>query len=94
LISIIERGDSYAALTELMGRWVIEVDLEGTETLNPWDLPLGQTTPTKDKIAFLENLTRHMIGDRPTTDSGLLDTVLSDAITHRRQHQSSRPPFI
>src|SRR6266436_3663602 len=43
LISIIERGDSYAALTELMGGWVIDVDLEGIETLNPWDLPPGQT---------------------------------------------------
>ena len=70
LISIIERGDSYAALTELMGGRVIEVDLEGTETLNPWDLPPGQATPSKDKIAFLKNLTRHMIGDGPTTDSG------------------------
>ena len=61
LISIIERGDSYAALTELMGGRVVEVDLEGAETLNPWDLPPGQATPSKDKIAFLKNLTRHMI---------------------------------
>src|SRR5262245_58685491 len=49
LISIIERGDSYAALTELMGGRVIDVDLEGSETLNPWDLPPGQLTPGKDK---------------------------------------------
>jgi type IV secretory pathway VirB4 component len=91
LISIIERGDSYAALTELMGGRVVEVDLEGTETLNPWDLPPGQVTPSKDKIAFLKNLTRHMIGDGPTTDSGLLDTVLSDAITRVYRRVESRP---
>jgi len=91
LISIIERGDSYAALTELMGGRVVEVDLEGTETLNPWDLPPGQTTPSKDKVAFLKNLTRHMIGDGPTTDSGLLDTVLSDAITRVYRRVESRP---
>jgi type IV secretory pathway VirB4 component len=48
LISIIERGDSYEPLTELMGGRVIEVDLEGSETLNPWDLPPGQTTPSRD----------------------------------------------
>jgi type IV secretory pathway VirB4 component len=60
LISIIERGDSYRPLVELMGGRVIEVDLEGSETLNPWDLPPGETQPTKDKIAFLKNLTRHM----------------------------------
>jgi type IV secretory pathway VirB4 component len=91
LISIIERGDSYAALTELMGGRVVEVDLEGTETLNPWDLPPGQTTPSKDKIAFLKNLTRHMIGDGPATDSGLLDTVVSDAIARVYRRVESRP---
>src|SRR5213592_542574 len=91
LISIIERGDSYAALTELMGGRVIDVDLEGAETLNPWDLPPGQLTPSKDKIAFLKNLTRHMIGDGPTTDTGLLDTVLSDAITRVYRRVESRP---
>jgi type IV secretory pathway VirB4 component len=91
LISIIERGDSYAALTELMGGRVVEVDLEGTETLNPWDLPQGQVTPTKDKIAFLKNLTRHMIGDGPGTDSSLLETILSDAIACVYRRVASRP---
>src|SRR5213594_2514019 len=91
LISIIERGDSYAPLTELMGGRVIEVDLEGRETLNPWDLPPGQITPTKDKLAFLKSLTRHMIGDGPATDSGLLDTVLSDAIIRVYRRVENRP---
>jgi hypothetical protein len=91
LISIIERGASYAALTELMGGRVVEVDLEGMETLNPWDLPPGQVTPSKDKIAFLKNLTRHMIGDGPGTDSGLLDTVVSDAIVRVYRRVESRP---
>jgi type IV secretory pathway VirB4 component len=96
LISIIERGDSYAPLTELMGGRVIEVDLEGTETLNPWDLPLGQIAPSKDKIAFLKNLTRHMIGESRDTDPGLLDSVLGDAIgrVYRRaeMRSSNRTP--
>jgi len=38
-ISILERGDSYRPLVELMGGRVIEVNLDGNETLNPWDLP-------------------------------------------------------
>jgi type IV secretory pathway VirB4 component len=91
LISIIERGDSYAPLTELMGGRVIEVDLEGGETLNPWDLPPGQTTPGKDKIAFLKNLTRHMIGESPGADTGLLDTVLGDAISRVYRRARMRP---
>jgi hypothetical protein len=63
-----------------MGGRVIEVDLEGSETLNPWDLPLGEIQPTKDKIAFLKNLTRHMIGDLGQSDTSLLDNILSEAI--------------
>jgi type IV secretory pathway VirB4 component len=80
LISIVERGDSYRPLVELMGGRVIEIDLEGSETLNPWDLPPGEVHPTKDKIAFLKNLTRHMIGDLGQSDTSLLDNILSDAI--------------
>ena len=86
LISILERGDSYRPLVELMGGRVIEVDLEGSETLNPWDLPPGETSPGKDKIAFLKNLTRHMLGDSPGSDTSLLDNLISDAIarTYKR----------
>jgi type IV secretory pathway VirB4 component len=34
-ISILERGDSYRPFVELMGGRVIEVNLDGTEALNP-----------------------------------------------------------
>jgi type IV secretion system protein TrbE len=80
LISILERGDSYEPLVELMGGRVINVDLDGRETLNPWDLPAGETAPSNEKTAFLKNLTRHMIGESPGADSALLDNVLTDAI--------------
>lgn len=85
-ISIIERGDSYQPLVELMGGRVIDVKLDGAETLNPWDLPPGETAPSKEKIAFLKNLTRHMIGDSPGSDNSLVDNLLSDAIarTYKR----------
>ena len=86
LISILERGDSYRPLVELMGGRAIDVRLEGTETINPWDLPPGRTAPGKEKIAFLKNLTLHMIGDSPGSDRTLLDNLLSDAIarTYKR----------
>lgn len=94
LVSILERGDSYEPLVELMGGRVITVDLEGTETLNPWDLPLGETEPTREKIAFLKSLARHMIGEKPGEDTSLLDSVLTDAIGRtykRRAAQLSNP---
>jgi hypothetical protein len=80
LISILERGDSYQPLVELMGGRVINVDLDGKETLNPWDLPAAETSPSNEKTAFLKNLTRHMIGNSPGADTALLDNVLTDAI--------------
>jgi type IV secretory pathway VirB4 component len=85
-ISILERGDSYRPLVELMGGRVIEVNLDGNETLNPWDLPVGEKSPSKEKIAFLKNLTRHMIGDAPGSDTTLVDNVISEAIgrTYKR----------
>jgi len=89
-ISIIERGDSYQPLVELMGGRVISVELNGRETLNPWDLPPRETTPGKDKIAFLKNLTRHMIGDSPGSDSSLVDNLLSDAIARTYKRCSIR----
>jgi Type IV secretory pathway, VirB4 components len=98
LISILERGDSYRPLVELMGGRCIDVDLEGSVTLNPWDLPPGSGTPGKDKIAFLKNLTRHMIGDSPNSDTALLDNLLSEAIsrTYKRcaiRHSNPIPTF-
>jgi TraG P-loop domain len=80
LISILERGDSYEPLVELMGGRVINVDLDGRETLNPWDLAAGEIVPSNEKTAFLKNLTRHMIGESPGVDTALLDNVLTDAI--------------
>jgi type IV secretory pathway VirB4 component len=97
-ISILERGDSYRPLVELMGGRVIEVNLDAGETLNPWDLPQGETVPNKEKIAFLKNLTRHMIGDSPGSDNSLVDTLLNDAIvrTYKRcaiRYSSPIPTF-
>ena len=85
-ISILERGDSYQPLVDLMGGRVIDVRLDGAETLNPWDLPAGETAPSKEKVAFLKNLTRHMIGDSPGSDNSLIDNLLSEAIgrTYKR----------
>jgi hypothetical protein len=91
LISILERGSSYRPLVELMGGRSIDVDLEGAETLNAWDLPPGTTVPSKEKIAFLKNLTRHMIGMHDSSaDTAILDNLLTDAIVSTYQRCRAR----
>jgi type IV secretory pathway VirB4 component len=88
LISILERGDSYQPLVELMGGEMIEMSLDSDQTINPWDLPKGEDRPSNDQISFLKNLTRHMLGENtpPDLDIDLLDSVLLEAIgsTYKR----------
>src|ERR1700747_3614478 len=88
LISIIERGDSYGPLVELMGGRMITMSLDSDQTINPWDLPEGENRPSNHQISFLKNITRHMLGENtpPDLDIDLLDSVLLEAIasTYKR----------
>ena len=97
LISILERGDSYQPLVELMGGQMIEMSLDSHQTINPWDLPAGEKGPSNDQISFLKNLTRHMLGENtpPDLDIDLLDSVLLEAIaaTYKRCSAKSSNPI-
>lgn len=86
LVSIIERGDSYRPLVELMGGRMIAMSLDSEQTINPWDLPEGERQPANDQVAFLKNLTRHMLGENAAEDTELLDNLLTEAIlrTYKR----------
>jgi type IV secretory pathway VirB4 component len=97
LISILERGDSYQPLVELMGGEMIEMSLDSDQTINPWDLPKGEDRPSNDQISFLKNLTRHMLGENtpPDLDIDLLDSVLLEAIgsTYKRCSAKTSNPI-
>jgi hypothetical protein len=91
LISIIERGDSYRPLVELMGGRMIAMSLDSDQTINPWDLPQGEKEPSKDQVAFLKNLTRHMLGEGRAEDSELLDNLITEAILKTYKRAAIRP---
>jgi hypothetical protein len=91
LISIIERGDSYQPLVELMQGRMIAMSLDSDQTINPWDLPSGEKEPTKDQVAFLKNLTRHMLGERRADDAELLDNLITEAILRTYKRAAVRP---
>jgi TraG P-loop domain len=91
LISIIERGDSYRPLVELMGGRMITMSLDTDQTINPWDLPEGEKEPSKDQVAFLKNLTRHMLGDGRAEDTELLDNLITEAILRTYKRAAIRP---
>jgi TraG P-loop domain len=91
LISIIERGDSYRPLVELMGGRMITMSLDTDQTINPWDLPEGEREPTKDQVAILKNLTRHMLGEGRADDTELLDNLITEAILRTYKRAAIRP---
>lgn len=86
LVSIIERGDSYQPLVELMGGRMVAMSLDSDQTINPWDLATAEREPSKDQVAFLKNLTRHMLGENKTEDGELLDNLITEAVlrTYKR----------
>src|SRR5208283_993488 len=88
-VSIIERGDSYRNLVEYMGGQMITMALDSEQTLNPWDLESGEREPSREQVAFLKGLTRHMLGDIEVSD--LLDNVLVDAIERTYRRAAMRP---
>ena len=88
-VSIIERGDSYRNLVEYMGGQMITMALDSEQTLNPWDLESGEKEPSREQVAFLKGLTRHMLGDIEASD--LLDNVLVDAIERTYRRAAMRP---
>jgi hypothetical protein len=91
LISILERGDSYRPLVELMGGRMITMSLDTDQTLNPWDLAEGEKGPSKDQVAFLKNLTRHMLGEGRAEDTELLDNLITEAILRTYKRAAIRP---
>jgi hypothetical protein len=91
LISILERGDSYRPLVELMGGRMITMSLDTNQTLNPWDLAEGEKEPSKDHVAFLKNLTRHMLGEGRAEDTELLDNLITEAILRTYKRAAIRP---
>ncbi len=91
LVSIIERGDSYQPLVELMGGQMISMSLDSDQTINAWDLPKGEREPSKDQVAFLRNLTRHMMGEGGAEDTDLVDNVLTEAIQRTYRRAAIRP---
>jgi type IV secretory pathway VirB4 component len=91
LISIIERGDSYRPLVDLMGGRMVTMSLDADQTINPWDLAVGQREPSKDQVAFLKNLTRHMLGESGSPDTELLDNLITEAILRTYKRAAIRP---
>src|SRR5262249_60631573 len=88
---IMEPGYSQRPLFELMGGRMIGRSLDSDQTINPWDLAAVEKQPRKDQVAFLKNLTRHMLGENPAEDTELLDNLITEAILRTYKRAAIRP---
>ncbi len=96
-ISILERGDSYARAIEYMGGKMMTVSLDSPYTINPFDLPPGESVPSNDHVGFLKNLIRFMIGDSGASDSDLLDSIILHEVREaysRAQNRTNPIPLL
>src|SRR5207302_2244651 len=59
--------------------------------INPWDLLDAEKEPSKDQVAFLKNLTRHMLGEGRAEDMELLDNLITEAILRTYKRAAIRP---
>ncbi|MDI3255159.1 hypothetical protein [Pseudacidobacterium ailaaui] len=88
-VSILERGDSYYYTVKYMGGEMIAMSLDSEMTINPFDLEPGQTEPSRDHLAFLRGLVRHMVG-KAVRDEEILDSVITSCILSAYQRARMR----
>ena len=70
---------------------MITMSLDANQTINPWDLSPGERQPSKDQVAFLKHLTRHMLGENSADDTELLDVLITEAILRTYKRAAIRP---
>ena len=91
LISIIERGDSYRPLVELMGGRMITMSLDTEQTINPWDLPEMRKSQAKIRSRFSRTSPGTCWAKAGPTTRELLDNLITEAILRTYKRAAIRP---
>lgn len=72
-VFIVDIGGSYRKLCENLDGQYIPFDLQSTLSINPFDLPSGETLPTNQKIKFLVGLVEMMTKEADETSLDRLE---------------------
>jgi conjugal transfer ATP-binding protein TraC len=75
-IYIVDVGNSYGRMCELMGGESVRLGIDMTLSLNPFDLPEGETVPSGEKIKFLVSLVEMMTKESGTSGLNKLEKAL------------------
>lgn len=101
MIFVIDIGGSYRKLCEFLNGQYIEIapprDGESCKTVNPFELPQGQTEPSPHKIKFLLSLLENILTDEdgdklPKLDKSLLEEAI--LTTYARLEKEGRCPTL
>ncbi len=82
-IFILDIGGSYKKLCDNLSGQYVSLGLNSDFALNPFDLPMGETKPSNQKLKFLVTLVEMMTKEEGERGLGRLErTELEDAIIH------------
>jgi conjugal transfer ATP-binding protein TraC len=79
-VIIVDRGRGYEKTVELLGGAMIDVEPGGEMAINPFDLAPGETEPDEEKVGFLANIIRAMVGSVDSRLEAEEDAIITEAI--------------
>ncbi|MGL4609060.1 MAG: VirB4 family type IV secretion system protein [Trueperaceae bacterium] len=97
-VVIIDRGSGYKPLVEVAEGAVVELNVGGKTSINPFDLEADKTAPSDEDKMMLLNVLRAMIPGEPGATKEIEDAILMAAITqlysyaYKRVHNT--PTFV
>jgi conjugal transfer ATP-binding protein TraC len=90
-IYIVDVGNSYGRMCELMGGESVRLGIDMTLSLNPFDLPEGETVPSGEKIKFLVSLVEMMTKESGTSGLNKLEKALLEECVLKCYENSIAP---
>lgn len=79
-VFVVEPKSTYSHFTQLLGGTVFAFDPSGPHRINPFDLPLGHTMPSPQKLANLIQILRAMLGPSLPQHLSLENALLAQAL--------------
>ncbi len=93
-VVIVDRGGGYRTLAGLLGAQHIRLAPGGECSINPFDLPPGESEPNPDKVAFLVALVAHMTCERGETLGKQARAIVESAVWQTYDRQSRGGVFL
>ncbi|MDR6218516.1 TraC family protein [Deinococcus soli (ex Cha et al. 2016)] len=91
-VMVVDRGWGYKPLMEAIGASIIPLQAGGGVSINPFDLPDGETEPDDEQLGFLNGLIRTMMPGEGGAREAVENAIITEALKRTyRLALSDRP---